>query len=102
LLTPLAALGIVVVMLTAIALVHWSKGFFNGAGGYEFNLVLLAVALSVAGTGPGRFSLDHAIGWDDNISGGWWMLGVAVAAVALTGLTLGLLRRRERLHTAAA
>ena len=102
LLTPLAALGIVVVMLTAIALVHWSKGFFSGAGGYEFNLVLLAVALSVAGTGPGRFSLDHAIGWDDNISGGWWMLGVAVAAVALTALSLTVLRRRERLQTAAA
>jgi putative oxidoreductase len=102
LLTPLAALGIVVVMLTAISLVHWSKGFFNGAGGYEFNLLLLTVALSVAGTGPGRFSLDRAIGWDDNISGAWWMLGVAVAGVALTVLTLGVLRRRERLQTAAA
>ena len=102
LLTPLAALGIVVVMVTAIAIVHWPKGFFNGAGGYEFNLLLLAVALSVAGTGPGRFSLDHAIGWDDNITGAWWMLGVAVAAVAVTVLTLGVLRRRERLQTAAA
>jgi putative oxidoreductase len=102
LLTPLAALGIVVVMLTAIVLVHWSKGFFNGAGGYEFNLLLLTVALSVAGTGPGRFSLDHLIGWDDNTSGGWWMLGVAVASVLLTALTLTVLRRRERLQTAAA
>src|SRR3954468_1791214 len=27
-LTPLAALGIVVAMMTAIATVHWSKGFF--------------------------------------------------------------------------
>jgi len=29
-LTPLAALGIAVVMINAITLVHWSKGFFNG------------------------------------------------------------------------
>jgi putative oxidoreductase len=89
-------------MLTAIALVHWPKGFFNGAGGYEFNLLLLTVALSVAGTGPGRFSLDRAIGWDDNISGAWWMLGVALVGVAVTALTLNVLRRRERLRTAAA
>ncbi|HSC73197.1 MAG TPA: DoxX family protein [Gaiellaceae bacterium] len=89
-------------MLTAIGLVHWFKGFFNGAGGYEFNLLLLTVALSVAGTGPGRFSLDRAIGWDDNISGGWRMLGVALAGVALILLTLSVLRRRERLQTAAA
>jgi len=52
-LTPLAALGIVVVMLTAIGVVHWSKGFWNTAGGYEFNLVLLTVALAVTATGPG-------------------------------------------------
>jgi putative oxidoreductase len=93
-LTSLAALGIVVVMLTAISVVHWSKGFFNGAGGYEFNLLLLTVALSVAGTGPGGFSVDRAIGWDDNINGAWWMLGVAVAGVAITVLTLNVLRRR--------
>jgi putative oxidoreductase len=52
-LTPLAALGIAVVMLTAIGAVHWSKGFWNTAGGYEFNLVLLTVALAVRATGPG-------------------------------------------------
>lgn len=102
LLTPLAALGIVVVMLTAIGVVHWSKGFFNTKGGYEFNLLLLTVALAVTGTGPGRFSLDRAIGWDDNISGAWWMLGVAAAAAALTVTNLVVLRRRERLETATA
>jgi putative oxidoreductase len=102
LLTPLAALGIVVVMLTAIGVVHWSKGFFNTKGGYEFNLLLLTAALAVTGTGPGRFSLDRAIGWDDNISGAWWMLGVAAAAAALTVTNLVVLRRRERLETATA
>src|SRR6266542_3692820 len=33
LLTPLAALGIAVVMLNAIGSVHWQKGFWNMAGG---------------------------------------------------------------------
>jgi putative oxidoreductase len=101
-LTPLAAFGIAAVMVTAIGSVHWSKGFFNTAGGYEFNLLLLAVALAVSGTGPGRFSIDRAIGWDDNLSGGWWIVGVA-AATAVTGfVTLYVLRRRERLETATA
>jgi putative oxidoreductase len=100
--TPLAALGITVVMLTAIGVVHWSKGFWNSAGGYEFNLVLLTVALAVTATGPGRFSVDRAIGWDDNISGAWWALGVAIAATAIAFVNLSVLRRRERLHAAHA
>jgi putative oxidoreductase len=101
-LTPLAAFGIVAVMVTAIGVVHWSKGFFNGNGGFEFNLLLLTVALAITGTGPGRFSLDRAFGWDDNITGAWWMLGVAVAGAVSGVVTLNVLRRRERLHTATA
>jgi putative oxidoreductase len=101
-LTPLASLGIAVVMLTAIGVVHWSKGFWNSAGGYEFNLLLLTVAIAVAGTGPGRFSVDRALGWDDNISGAWWALGVTAAAASISFVTLTVLRRRERLHTATA
>ena len=94
--TPLAALGLAVVMLTAIGVVHWSKGFWNTAGGYEFNLLILAVAVAVSATGPGRFSIDRAIGWDDNISGAWWALGVAAAAGAIAFVNLNVLRRRER------
>jgi putative oxidoreductase len=37
LLTPLGAAAIAGVMFVAIATVHWSNGFFNGSGGYEFN-----------------------------------------------------------------
>jgi putative oxidoreductase len=94
-LTPLASLGLAVVMLTAIGVVHWSKGFWNSAGGYEFNLLLLTVAVAVAATGPGRFSVDRAIGWDHNISGAWWALGVAAAAAAISFLTVNLFRRQQ-------
>ena len=66
-LTPLAAFGIAVVMIVAIATVHWTKGFFAGNGGYEFNLLILASAVALAATGPGRFSIDNAFGWADNI-----------------------------------
>jgi putative oxidoreductase len=91
LLTPLAALAIAVVMLNAIGTVHWRNGFWNTAGGYEFNLLVLTAAVAIASTGPGRFSLDALIGWDDNISGLWWgacVIGLS-ALVAATSLTLG-------------
>lgn len=100
LLTSLAALALTVVMLNAIATVHWKKGFFNYAGGYEYNLLILATALAVTAAGPGRFSLDAAVGWAGKISGPWWALGIAIVAptIAFVTLTVGRARRR----TAAA
>src|SRR5919205_3071742 len=100
-LTPLAALGIVVVMLNAVALVHFKNGFWAGKGGYEFNLVLLTVSVAVAATGPGRISVDRALGWDDNLSGLWWGVGVLGAAALSSFITLNLGRRRERMRHAA-
>jgi len=50
--TPLAGLAIAVVMLNAIGTVHWTKGFWNGNGGYEFPLTLLTVVVAIAAIGP--------------------------------------------------
>jgi putative oxidoreductase len=79
------------VMLNAIGTVHWKKGFFNSAGGYEYNLLIIATAVAVAAAGPGRFSLDHAFGWAGSISGPWWALAIVLIApmIALVTLTLG-------------
>ena len=101
-LTPLAALGIAVVMINAITLVHWSKGFFNGNGGFEFPLTLLTVAVAVAAIGPGRFSLDRAFGWDDNLSGVWWGVGALGAALVISFVTLAVFRKRGTMHAAHA
>jgi putative oxidoreductase len=100
--TPLAALGIAVVMINAIALVHWSNGFFNGNGGIEFPLTMLTVAVAVAATGPGRFSVDHALGWDDNLSGAWWGVGVLGAALLISFVTLRTFRKAQEVRTTAA
>jgi hypothetical protein len=56
--------------------------------GSELELTYLVVALSVAATGPGRFSLDRAIGWDDTLSGIGWGIGALIAAVVVSFVTL--------------
>jgi putative oxidoreductase len=94
LLTPLACLAIVVVMFSAIGSVHWRNGFWNAAGGYELNLLIIAGATAIAATGPGRFSLDRLIGWDDNLSGLWWGVGVLVVGAAVSAITLTVGRYR--------
>ena len=62
LLTPFVAFALVANMVVAISVVHWSKGFWNANGGYEFNLSLIASTVAIAAIGPGRISLDRAIG----------------------------------------
>src|SRR3954447_21147467 len=94
LLTPLAALAVAIVMLNAIGLVHWRNGFWATGGGYEYNLLIATVAVALTATGPGRFSLDAAIGWADNLSGVPWALGVLVAALLVTAATLTVGRER--------
>jgi putative oxidoreductase len=63
-----AALGLIPVMLVAIAKVHGKHGFFlnfamtPGKGhGYEFNLALIAMALSILIGGAGALSIDRLI-----------------------------------------
>jgi putative oxidoreductase len=59
-----AALGIIVIMTVAIAKVHAKHGFFlqgKGGPGFEFNFVLIAMALSIFVGGAGILSLDHRI-----------------------------------------
>jgi putative oxidoreductase len=96
LVTPVAALAIVVVMINAIATVHWRKGFFNSAGGYEYNLLVIATALAVTAAGPGRFSLDAVFGWAAQVSGPWWALAVSGLALAIASATVTVGRGRTR------
>ncbi len=98
--TPLAAAMLATVMINAIASVTFKKSFMLGS---EIEITYLTTAVSLAAIGPGRFSIDRAIGWDDNISGVWWgvaALGVALVVSFLT-LTLGRSRPVERQEPAA-
>jgi putative oxidoreductase len=46
-------------MLVAIFTVHGKNGYWVTNGGMEYNVVLIAVAIGVALTGPGSFVLFH-------------------------------------------
>jgi len=91
LLTPLACALLAIVMLNAIFAVTLKRAFLLGS---ELELAYLVTAVSLAAIGPGRFSLDRAIGWDDNISGLWWGVGVLVAAAVVSFFTLTVLRAK--------
>jgi putative oxidoreductase len=53
-----AAAALAFAMLIAVFAVHWSKGFFASAGGYEYALALFAASVSLVLSGAGRFSID--------------------------------------------
>jgi len=57
-LTPLAALLIAGTMIMAIVKVHAPNGLWATSNGYEYNLTLVAVAIGVTLTGPGKYALD--------------------------------------------
>lgn len=50
-LTRIAGLIVIVIMIGAIALVHWQNGFSVMSGGYEFQLLMLVTGLYFAARG---------------------------------------------------
>jgi putative oxidoreductase len=102
--TPFAAAAIIGVMAAAIGAVHYPKGFFAQNGGIEFPLVLGLGALAVTATGPGDWSIDHALDWQ--LTGAGWTavalgMGVAAALATLAARHAPELRFRRR-HAAHA
>ena len=89
--TPLAGTLLAIVMITAIGSVTFKRGFMLGS---ELEIAYLTIGVALAASGPGRFSIDRAIGWDDNISGVWWGVAALVAAAVVSFLTLTLGRTR--------
>ncbi len=90
--TPLAAATLTATMLTAIRRVHLPRGPWNSNGGYEYNLVLIAAVLAIAEEGPGRPSLDAALGIERR--GTRWAVA-AGAGGALGALAVHRLAERE-------
>ena len=52
---------VAITMIVAIIKVHAANGLWSTANGYEYNLTLLAVAVGLAMTGPGQYSIHFFI-----------------------------------------
>jgi putative oxidoreductase len=76
---------LIMVMLVAIATVHISKGFFVTNGGWELNAAYISVALMLAFTGFGAYSLDRVLGLNilTDPRQAWIALGAAVVLALL-------------------
>ncbi|MFD8273244.1 DoxX family protein [Streptomyces flaveolus] len=80
--------------MTGAAAVHAPNGFFAQTGGYEYAASLGLTAAGLAITGPGRLSVDHALGHAVNRN---WMVPAAFAATAAaTTVIVGARNRRVR------
>jgi len=94
--TPAAGAAAAGAMAGAAAL-HAPNGFFAQEGGYEYAASLGLTATSLAIAGPGRLSLDAALG---NLVNRRWMVPVAFAATAaVTALVVGARNQRMRTQT---
>jgi putative oxidoreductase len=62
--TPLAASAVVGTMAVAGETVHRPNGYFITGEGWEYVGFISASAVALAALGPGRVSVDHALGLD--------------------------------------
>lgn len=88
-LTPLGAAGVIGIMWQFVAGLQWDGGLYGNstAGGFEYSLVFLVAAIALGFTGPGRLSVDRALGW--KLAGVRWglvalALGLVVGTLVLT------------------
>jgi putative oxidoreductase len=81
LVTPAAGALLVSVMIVAAVSVHWPHGLFAMSNGIEVALLYGVAAAGIALTGPGAYSLDHALGldaaWRPELAGVLLAAGVA-------------------------
>ncbi|MQA08708.1 MAG: DoxX family membrane protein [Pseudonocardiaceae bacterium] len=95
LLTPFAAAGVIGTMLNAAVAAHGKAGLWAQNGGYEYPLVLAAMAAGLAMHGPGGVSFDAAFGLE--IAGVWWGVGAVLVGVLAASAVLSTRRQPSRL-----
>jgi putative oxidoreductase len=89
-LTPLAAAGVVGVMVVALIANHFKNGYFifRPGEGYEYVLFITLASFALGAIGGGKVSLDHAFdltlhGW---LHGGKGLAVTAIGAIGALGL----------------
>ncbi|MFE2040470.1 DoxX family membrane protein [Streptomyces sp. NPDC059477] len=94
--TPAAGAAAAGAMAGATA-VDAPNGFFVQGGGYEYAAALGLAATGLAVSGPGRLSLDHALG--HTLDRGWMVPAAFGVTTAAAAVVIGLRTRRLRRGT---
>jgi len=93
LLGPVGPAVVLATMIVAVVSVHWPKGLFAQNGGYELPLVYAIIAVVLALTGPGAYSIDAATGlaslWNEPL----------VLAALVAGIVGGIVNLAARRST---
>ena len=84
--TPLAASALTGVMSTALWTTHKDNGPWISDNGYEYTLVNIALLFALTDAGPGKLSLDHALGRERKGLG--WALAQLAAGIGGSAFTL--------------
>lgn len=91
LLTPVAAAGVIGIMVVAIVVAHAKVGFFVFLPnqGWEYCATIALGALAIGTTGPGDWSLDNAFdlaydGWNGFLVAALLGLGAALVQLAVS------------------
>jgi putative oxidoreductase len=98
--TPVACAALIGTMVTAIRKVHLPNGPWAANGGYEYNVALIAALVAIAEDGPGRVSLDAALGLQRR--GSAWGLLALVLGIASSTAAIEVGRRSAPGGTAPA
>jgi putative oxidoreductase len=96
--TPLAATALSSVMITALRTAIWKDGFKPATGEHE--VLLAAGALMLTETGPGRPSLDSALGLEQN--GPAWVVAALGAGAVGSAIAVAAGRRQAPAPAPAA
>ncbi len=91
-LLPLTTAALIAQSIVIMVVAHLARGFWNSKGGIEFSLTLAAAVTALAATGPGRFSIDAAIGatFSPTAQLGLFALGIAAGIVAVAASKLAV------------
>ena len=85
-LNPLGPLGIIAAMSMATTKAHWGKPIWVTEGGAELPVINTAVSLALMLNGPGKLSLDRALG----IRLPRWVAPLGLVGILLTVLYAGI------------
>jgi putative oxidoreductase len=85
---PLGPIGTISSMTMATVKAHWGKPIWVSEGGAETPLINIAVAASLILMGPGKYSLDEALG----IKLPKWLIAAAFVAAA-AGVGYGIMQQ---------